>query len=58
MSKELAFGNRKIQKFHESYVVTIPKALVGVLGLEEGIRVSFTLDSEEERIILHPEVVK
>ena len=54
--KDLCFGTRKIQKVRHSYSITIPKALAGVLGLEEGIRVNFTLNSEAGRIILQPEM--
>ena len=40
----LDFGTRVLQKFHTSYIVVVPKPLINVLKLKEGIGFNFVLN--------------
>ena len=45
-TKNLDFGTRVLQKFHTSFIVVVPKPLIDVLKLREGIGFNFVLNDE------------
>ena len=53
---KLDFGTRKVQKVRHSYIVIIPKTLVGILGLKEGDSIGFVLTGERQLVLQRGEI--
>ena len=53
-SKNLDFGERRVQKVRQSYLIIIPKALARVVGIKEGDSIRFLL-TEDGKLVLRPE---
>ena len=53
---KLDFGTRKVQKVRHSYIVIIPKTLVGILGLKEGDNIGFALTGERQLVLKMEEI--
>ena len=53
-SKDLDFGERRVQKVRHSYLIIIPKALASVVGIKEGDSIRFFL-TEDGKLVLRPE---